>query len=119
MLKARAAISFEGNEWTDLNLPQMECPEASMENASQIQVVEHRDVWKRGLFMLFFAIAFSIAQMVLSAMTMVQFVWLLATRQRNENLARFGESLSTWLAGVARFQSCTSDDKPFPWRPWP
>lgn len=90
-----------------------------MENTSQIQLVEPRDVWKRGLFMLLFAIAFGIGQIVLNAMAVVQFVWLLATRQRNEYLARFGASLSSWFAEVSRFQSGASDDKPFPWRPWP
>ena len=90
-----------------------------MENTSQIQLVEPRDVWKRGLFMLLFAIAFGIGQMVLNTVAVVQFIWLLATRQPNEYLARFGASLSNWFAEVSRFQSGASDDKPFPWRPWP
>jgi hypothetical protein len=89
-----------------------------MENAQQSQLIESRDVWKRGLFMLLFAIAFSIGQIVLNAMAVVQFVWLLVTRERNEYLAHFGASLSNWFAEVARFQSGASDDKPFPWRPW-
>jgi hypothetical protein len=90
-----------------------------MENAGQVRVIETRDIWKRGLFMLLFAIAFAAGQMILNLMAVVQFVWLLATREHNENLARFGASLSIWFADVARFQSCASDDKPFPWRPWP
>jgi hypothetical protein len=90
-----------------------------MENVHQDQLVESRDVWKRGVFMLFFAIAFGIGQMVLNAMAVVQFLWLLGTRERNEHLARFGASLSNWFGEVSRFQSCASDDKPFPWRPWP
>jgi Domain of unknown function (DUF4389) len=95
-------------------------PEAQpMDNAGQIQGVGAGDVWKRGLFMLFFAIAFSIGQMVLNLTAIVQFIWLLAMRERNEYLARFGASLSEWFAEVSRFQSCATDDKPFPWRPWP
>jgi Domain of unknown function (DUF4389) len=90
-----------------------------MENVRQDQLVESRDVWKRGVFMLLFAIAFGIGQMVLNTMAVVQFLWLLVTRQRNEYLARFGVSLSNWFGEVSRFQSCSSDDKPFPWRPWP
>lgn len=90
-----------------------------MEDARQPQLIEPRDVWKRGLFMLLFAIAFGIGQMVLNAMAVVQFIWLLAMRQPNEHLARFGGSLSNWFAEVSRFQSGASDDKPFPWRPWP
>jgi hypothetical protein len=57
--------------------------------------------------------------MFLNTMAVVQFLWLLVTRERNECLARFGLSLSNWFGEVSRFQSCSSDDKPFPWRPWP
>ena len=78
-----------------------------------------KDVWKRGLFMLLFIVAFGIGQMVLNMIAIVQFIWLLVTREPNEYLARFGSSLSIWLADVARFQTCTTDEKPFPWRPWP
>ena len=28
-------------------------------------------------------------------------------------------SLSRWLADAARYLSCASDAKPFPWAPWP
>jgi hypothetical protein len=90
-----------------------------MENVRQDQLIESREVWKRGLFMLLFAIAFGIGQIVLNAMAVVQFLWLLVTRQRNEYLALFGASLSNWFAEVSRFHSCASNDKPFPWRPWP
>ena len=45
--------------------------------------------------------------------------WLLFTREPNSPLVRFGNSLVIWLADVARFQTCATDEKPFPWRPWP
>jgi hypothetical protein len=78
-----------------------------------------QDVLKRGLFMLLFAIAFSIAQVVLNVVAVVQFLWLLATSRPNRFVLRFGTSLSVWLADIARFQCCASDDKPFPWKDWP
>jgi hypothetical protein len=90
-----------------------------MEDARKTGRAGAQDVLKRGLIMLLFAIAFSIGQMVLNITALVQFVWLLAVRERNEYLAGFGASLSTWFAEVSRFQSCASDEKPFPWRPWP
>lgn len=76
-------------------------------------------VWMRGLFMLLFGIAFGVGQFVLNTLTVVQFLWLLFTGAPNELLVRFGRSLAAWLADVARFMTCASDDKPFPWRPWP
>jgi len=90
-----------------------------MENASQVQPLDSRPVWKRGLFMLLIAIAFSIGQMALNIITIVQFFWLLVLHERNEYLARTGALLANWFAEAARFQSGATEDKPFPWRPWP
>ena len=78
-----------------------------------------RDVWMRGLFMLLFIIAFWAGQWLLNFLAIVQFIWLLAAREPNQFIARFGNSLSIWLAEVGRFLTCATDDKPFPWRPWP
>jgi hypothetical protein len=78
-----------------------------------------RDVWMRGLFMLLFIIAFWMGQTLLNVLAIVQFIWLLAAREANQFIARFGNSLSLWLAEIGRFLTCATDDKPFPWRPWP
>lgn len=77
------------------------------------------DVWMRGLFMLLFMIGFWLGQSLLNLLAVVQFLWLLFTREPNQFLVRFGSSLSTWLSDIGRFLSCASDEKPFPWRPWP
>jgi hypothetical protein len=90
-----------------------------MTNQTPVPITDSKDVWKRGLFMLLFAIAFGIGQAVLNAIAIVQFLWLRFTREPNSPLARFGSSLSVWLGDVARFQTCAADEKPFPWRPWP
>jgi hypothetical protein len=45
--------------------------------------------------------------------------WLLFTREPNNPLVRFGNSLAIWLADVTRFQTCATDEKLFPWRTWP
>jgi hypothetical protein len=76
-------------------------------------------VWKRGLLMLLLAIAFGIAQILLNMLAVVQFLWLLFANGPNQFVLRFGASLSVWLADVARFLSCASDEKPFPWKEWP
>jgi hypothetical protein len=77
------------------------------------------DVWMRGLFMLLFVIGFTVGQWLLNLLAIVQFLWLLFARESNQFLAGFGNSLAVWLADVARFLTCATDDKPFPWRPWP
>jgi len=80
---------------------------------------DHRPVWIRGAFMVFFLIAFGIAQGLVALTAVIQFLSLLISGSRNEFLARFGRSLGLWLGQVARFQSADSDERPFPWAPWP
>ena len=75
------------------------------------------DVWMRGLFMLLLMFGFAIGQWLLNLLAIVQFLWLLFAREPNLALASFGNSLSIWLAEVARFLTCATDEKPFPWRP--
>ena len=90
-----------------------------MEVERQGETAGTRDTWKRGLFMLLLAIAFGIAHFILNVVTVVQFLWLLFASEPNQFLLRFGRSLSTWLADAARFMTCASEEKPFPFRPWP
>jgi Domain of unknown function (DUF4389) len=78
-----------------------------------------RDVWMRGLFMLLLIIGFTIGQWLLNILAIVQFLWLLFAREPNQLLSGFGNTLAIWLAGVGRFLACATDEKPFPWRPWP
>jgi len=78
-----------------------------------------RGVWMRGLFMLLLMLAFGIGQGILWLLAFVQFLWLAFTDTPNAFLARFGTSLGAWLAETARFVSCASETKPFPWSAWP
>ena len=77
------------------------------------------ETWKRGLFMLLLIIFFGLAQSLLFMGTVVQFLWLLFARSPNALLVRFGASLGKWLEDTARFLTCASEEKPFPWREWP
>lgn len=76
-------------------------------------------IWMRGLFMLLLLFGFGIAQGLLWVTAIVQFLWLFFAGEPNAFLVRFGKSLSLWLAETARFVTCATDDKPFPWAPWP
>jgi Domain of unknown function (DUF4389) len=93
--------------------------EAPMETKAPGDMPTTRDVWLRGLFMLLFMIGFAVGQWLLNFLALVQFVWLLLAREPNQFIARFGNSLSIWLAEIGRFLTCATDDKPFPWRPPP
>jgi hypothetical protein len=78
-----------------------------------------RDRWLRGLFMFLFLIFFGVAETLLGLLAVLQFLWLVVTGAPNHMLRRFGASLALWMADAARFQACETEEKPFPWKPWP
>ncbi|MBK0397954.1 DUF4389 domain-containing protein [Limibaculum sp. M0105] len=80
---------------------------------------DRKPVWIRGAFMLFFLAAFSLAQGLLAATAVIQFLSLLIAGSPNAFLVDFGKSLGRWLDQTAKFQSAASEERPFPWAPWP
>lgn len=61
------------------------------------------------------ALMLSIAQTVLTVMTVVQVVILLLAKRPNERLADFGTDLGVWMAKAARYQTAASEVKTWPW----
>lgn len=78
-----------------------------------------RDIWARGLYMVFFAIAYSVAEIVLVAVVIFQFLAILITGQANGNALRLGRNLSTYIYEVLQFQTFNSEARPFPFADWP
>lgn len=75
--------------------------------------------WIRGLYMLLFAAIYSVAEMVLAAVAILQFIFLLVARGPNERLQEFGDDLSTYFYEMIQFLTFNTEDKPFPFGPWP
>ncbi len=80
---------------------------------------DKQSIWIRGLIMIAFAIFFAVARTLLMALAVVQFLWVVITKETNVAIADFGTSMSKWVAGVTKFQTFASDERPFPWAPWP
>ena len=79
---------------------------------------EKRDgMGARFLFMLLFLVLFAIAETILWAVAVLQFLWMLFNQGRpNDNIAEFGARLGVWMKRVTMYQSGATDEKPFPWR---
>lgn len=77
------------------------------------------DLWRRALFMLLFALLYSVAKFVLGVVVVVQFLVVLFTSSANEQLLRLGSSLSIYSYQVFRFLTFTGDEQPFPMSAWP
>jgi len=93
--------------------------EGRMETRAPDSKPTGRDVWMRGLFMLIFMIGFAVGQWLLNLLAVIQFLWLLFAAEPNRFVVAFGSSLAQWLREVGHFLVCATDEKPFPWKPWP
>ncbi len=78
-----------------------------------------RATWTRGLYMLLFALIYGVAEFVLGAVVIFQFVAILVSGKTNERLRDFGGSLSTFIYQILVFLTFNSESLPFPFAPWP
>ncbi len=79
----------------------------------------NKESWKRGLYMLLFALLYSLAEIVVAAVAFFQFIAVLITGEPNQRLLSFGYSLSGYIAQILRFVTYNSELKPYPFTTWP
>ena len=108
----------EAAEAVTLAEPAKEERPASGAPAADAESPIDRVPWKRGLTMLAFLVMIWVGQWLLGLATVIQFLWMAVTGERNRQIATFGEGLGDWLNRAARFQTGATEDKPFPWRRW-
>lgn len=77
------------------------------------------DAWLRVLLVVVFAAAFYLGTLVAGAVALLALVILLLSGERNQPLAQFGRQLGTYLGQIVAFATLGSDQKPFPFGPWP
>ncbi len=77
------------------------------------------ETWIRGLYMLLFFIVYGAAEFVLTLVVIFQFGSKLITGHANSRLLDFGGSLSTFIYEILLFLTFRTEEKPFPFRPWP
>ncbi len=77
------------------------------------------DIWGRALYMVFFAIAYSVAGTVVTLLVIFQFLAILFTRKANEPLLKLGNNISAYIGQILRFQTFNTETKPFPFSSWP
>ena len=76
-------------------------------------------VWVRGLYMIFFAIAWGLSEVLLVFSALFQLLAVLFTGSANLNLLRFGQNLSRYHYQIARFVTFNTEERPFPFSDWP
>ncbi len=83
------------------------------------QHVRDGSAWMRLLFMLLFAAIFSVAEAVLTAVVVFQFLFVLFTGRKNGRVLSFGSSLAAYVYQVFRYLTYNSEERPFPFADWP
>ena len=77
------------------------------------------NTWTRVLYMLLFALAYTVAEFILIAVAVVQVLFKLITGEINENLLGLGKQTSRYIYDVMLFLTFNTEEKPFPFAPWP
>ena len=79
----------------------------------------NRNIWARGLYMLFYVIAYAVAETIAWLIVLFQFIHALFTGRVNEPLQIFGARLATYLYQVLQYVTFNSEFQPFPFSDWP
>lgn len=81
--------------------------------------VKNTSVWTRLLFMTLFAVLYWVAEVVLVVVVLFQFLAVLFTGKKNDQVLAFGAQLSSYAYQIFRYLTFNSEDKPFPLGNWP
>lgn len=80
----------------------------------------NKGTWLRLVFIVIFGIIWGITELVLTAVVVLQFLWVLFNGQPNERLRAFGQSLARYAYQLFRYVTFNSDARPFPFDlDWP
>ena len=74
--------------------------------------------WIRLVHMIVLVIAFNIAEIIVGAVVVFQFLSKILTGKANEQLKTFGAEMGIYLGSIVRFLTFETEDKPFPYAPW-
>ena len=83
------------------------------------QNLKRQSTWMRGLYMLIYAVFYAIADILLFAVIVFQFLLKLFTGETNQRLLKLGQGLCTYIYQVLQFLSFNSDYQPYPFGAWP
>lgn len=75
--------------------------------------------WVRLLYIVLFWIIFNAAEVVIAVVTLIQFLSTIFTGEPNPRLKEFGSGLSKYMRQLVDFFTYHSDERPFPFSPWP
>lgn len=69
--------------------------------------------------MLLFALIYSVAEVVVFVVILLQFFFVLFAGHQNSRLREFGDSLSIFVYQIISYWTYNSEERPFPFAQWP
>lgn len=78
-----------------------------------------RKIWERLLYMLFCAVAYNVAELLIALVAIFQFLCVLVNGTVHERAQRFGRNLGTYAFQVFQFVTFNDERLPFPFSDWP
>ena len=95
-------------------------PDEQDHNDSTIEEnLKSRSTWLRLLFMILFLALWSISRIVVLAVVVLQFFWVLFAGETNARLGAFGQSLATYSYDIVMYLTFNTEEQPFPFADWP
>ena len=76
-------------------------------------------IWIRALYMLLFVLLYSVAEIVMVAVVLVQFGYRLINDEYHPRLQALGAAISSYIYQVLRYLSFNSETMPYPFNDWP
>ena len=74
----------------------------------------------RLFFMIVIALLYLVSRVVVGAVVVVQFLWVLLTGEANQKLQLFGQALSTYTYQIILYLTFNTEERPFPFdTDWP
>jgi hypothetical protein len=82
--------------------------------------VKQKSTWVRLFFMVIFAFLYGLSRLVIAAVVVIQFFYVLLTGETKTELKSFGHSLAIYSYEVVDFLTFNTEVKPFPFEGhWP
>ena len=82
--------------------------------------VKQKSTWVRLFFMIVLGFLYGVSRVVIAAVVVIQFFYVLLSGETNAQLKTFGHSLAIYTYQIIEFLTFNTDDKPFPFEGrWP
>ena len=94
--------------------------EAHENITSVVNNLKSKSIWMRLFFMLVVVLLYSVSRIIVSAVVILQFFWVLLNGEVNNKLQKLGEALATYTYQIIQYLTFNTEERPFPFdADWP